>query len=192
MGQFGNQPDFGTRAETLNLVGAAATGRGSDTISQANNLESACIYVGGPAGTADVTCILAGVTGIQGVITSTSFVNGGTNYLTANGLAAVPASGLGTGLTVNIVAVAGVITSVVIATAGSGYRQGDVITITQAAGIGGTPGLNGQERINVVDALPTAADAVTFTGYPAGSFLPVIVNYVLATGTTATNMVAIY
>jgi len=185
MGQYGGQPDFGTFAANLTPVA-------NNNITAATSLNSSCIYVGGPNPTANITCILAGVTGIQGVVTSTSFVNGGTNYLTANGLAAVPASGLGTGLTVNIVAVAGVITSVVIATAGSGYRQGDVITITQAVGIGGTPGLNGQERINVVDALPTAADAVTFTGYPAGSFLPVIVNYVLATGTTATNMVAIY
>ena len=39
--------------------------------------------------------------------------------------------------------------------------------------------------------MPDAGDAVTFTGYPAGSFLPVIVDYVLATGTTGVNMLAI-
>jgi|TARA_B110000211_G_C13806762_1_gene433052 hypothetical protein len=184
MGQFGNQPDFGTRAETLNLAGAAGAGLGSDTISQANNLESACIYVGGPDPKADVTVILAGVTGIQGVVTSLTLISGGTGYTAGVGQATTPASLLGTGLTVTTTVVGGVITAGTIVVAGSGYRQGDVITIAGGSG--------GQFRINVVDALPTAADAITFTGYPAGSFLPVIVNYVLATGTTATNMVAIY
>lgn len=184
MGQFGNQPDFGTRAETLNLAGAAGAGLGSDTISQANNLESACIYIGGPSPTANITVILAGVTGVQGVVTSLSLISGGTGY-TAGTAQTTSASGLGTGLTVTTTVVGEVVTVGAIAAAGSGYRQGDVITITGGDG-------NAQFRINVVDALPTAADAVTFTGYPAGSFLPVIVNYVLATGTTATNMVAIY
>ena len=185
MGQFGNQPDFGTRAETLNLAGAAGAGLGSDTISQANNLESACIYIGGPSPTADITVILAGVTGVQGVVTSLSLISGGTGYTAGVAVATTPASGLGTGLTVTTTVVGTVVTVGVIVAAGSGYRQGDVITITGGDG-------SAQFRINVVDALPTAADAVTFTGYPAGSFLPVIVNYVLATGTTATNMVAIY
>ena len=38
---------------------------------------------------------------------------------------------------------------------------------------------------------PTAADAVTFKALPAGSFLPVIVDYVLLTGTTAADLVAV-
>ena len=185
MGQFGNQPDFGTRAETLNLAGAAGAGLGSNTISQANNLESACIYIGGPDPKANITVILAGVTGVQGVVTSLSLISGGTGYTAGAAQATTSASGLGTGLTVTTTVVGGAVTVGAIAAAGSGYRQGDVITIT--GGDGGA-----QFRINVVDALPTAADAVTFTGYPAGSFLPVIVDYVLATGSTATNMVAIY
>ena len=41
MGQYAGQPDFGTRAETLNLAGAAGAGLGSNTISPANHLESA-------------------------------------------------------------------------------------------------------------------------------------------------------
>ena len=39
--------------------------------------------------------------------------------------------------------------------------------------------------------LPTAAQAVLFKNVPNGSFLPVIVDYVLATGTTATDIIAI-
>lgn len=38
---------------------------------------------------------------------------------------------------------------------------------------------------------PTAAEAIVFKAVPAGSILPVIVDYVLATGTTATDMVAL-
>ena len=38
---------------------------------------------------------------------------------------------------------------------------------------------------------PTAAQAVVFKGLPAGSFLPVIVDYVLATGTTAADIIAV-
>jgi hypothetical protein len=38
--------------------------------------------------------------------------------------------------------------------------------------------------------LPTAAQAVTFKGLQAGGFLPVIVDYVLATGTTVAELIA--
>ena len=39
--------------------------------------------------------------------------------------------------------------------------------------------------------LPTAGEAVTFKNVPDGSFLPVIVDYVLSTGTTASDIVAL-
>ena len=72
-----------------------------------------------------------------------------------------------------------------VAAAGSNYRVGDIVTI--AAG-----GNNATFRIDATQTLePTATDAVTFVGVPAGSILPVIVDYVLATGTTATNMIAL-
>ncbi len=38
---------------------------------------------------------------------------------------------------------------------------------------------------------PTAAEAVLFKNIPDGSFLPVIVDYVLLTGTTAADIIAI-
>ena len=175
MGQFQGQPDFGTIAAVLTP---------SDTISSATNLNGASIYVGGPAPIANITCILSGVTGVQGTVTANTIINGGTGYTTAAGVAVTPASGLGTGCTVNITAVAGVITVVAIATLGSNYRDGDVLTIAGGNG-------DAQIRINVTDLLPDAGDAVTFAGYPSGSFLPVIVDYVLATGTTGVNMLAI-
>lgn len=94
MGQFGNQPDFGTEAATVTP---------SDTISFATNINRSCLYVGTGG---DIKVILSGVT------------------------------------------------------------QAD-----------GTP--------------PTAAEAIVFKAVPAGSILPVIVDYVLATGTAATDMIAL-
>ena len=94
MGQFGNQPDFGTEAATVTAT---------DTITFATSVRSSCLYIGTGG---DVKVILSGVT------------------------------------------------------------QAD-----------GTP--------------PTAAEAVLFKNIPDGSFLPVIVDYVLLTGTTATDIIAI-
>jgi hypothetical protein len=39
--------------------------------------------------------------------------------------------------------------------------------------------------------LPTATEAVVFKNIPDGSFLPVIVDYLLSTGTTASDIVAV-
>ena len=95
MGQFGNQPDFGTSAEAVTA---------SDTISFATNIRRSCLYIGTGG---DVKVILSGVT------------------------------------------------------------QAD-----------GTP--------------PTASEAVLFKAVPGGSILPVIVDYVLATDTTATDIIALH
>jgi hypothetical protein len=38
---------------------------------------------------------------------------------------------------------------------------------------------------------PTSADAILFKNVPDGGFLPVVTGYVLATGTTATDIVAV-
>ena len=95
MGQFGNQPDFGTEATAVTA---------SDTISFATNVKNSCLYIGTGG---DIKVILSGVVG----------------------------------------------------SAGSG--------------------------------LPTATEAILFKNVPDGSFLPVIVDYVLLTGTTATDIVAI-
>jgi len=44
---------------------------------------------------------------------------------------------------------------------------------------------------NSTGGKPDASDAVIFKNMPSGSFLPVICDYVLATGTTATDLVAV-
>jgi len=94
MGQFGNQPDFGTEATAIDA---------NNDISYATNVQASCLYIGTGG---DVKVILSGVTGA-----------------------------------------------------------------------GGT--------------LPTASEAVLFKNVPDGSFLPVIVDYVLLTDTTATDIIAI-
>ena len=166
MGQYGNQPDFGTEATSITP---------SDVISFATNLNQSCLYTG-IAG--DIKVILSNVTGVKGTTSSLNVVNAGSGYANATGVAVTSASGLGTGLTVNTVAT-GAITSITINSAGSGYRQGDVVTIAGGDGFA-------TFRINVTDALPKEADSVVFKNVSAGSILPVIVNYVLATGTAAT------
>lgn len=45
---------------------------------------------------------------------------------------------------------------------------------------------------NVAVLFPGASEAVTFTGVPAGSFLPIQAVKVMATNTTATAILALY
>ena len=73
--------------------------------------------------------------------------------------------------------------TVAVNVAGAGYLNGDLITIA-----GG--GTNAVFRIVAVEGLPTAAQAVTFKGLGTGGFLPVTVDYVLATGTTVAELIA--
>jgi hypothetical protein len=180
MGQFGNQPDFAT-----NDVKVITTANGfiSDTPSFASFLNGAVIYVGDNVTTGtNLSIIPAGTVGVQGVVSSTSLISGGSGYTAGVGQATTSASGLGTGLTVTTTVVAGTITVATIVVAGTGYRQGDIMTV---AG-----GLNGQFRINVTDSLPVLADGIVFKGLGTGGFLPVTVDYVLATGTTVSSLIS--
>jgi hypothetical protein len=97
MGQYANQPDFGTEAFTVTP---------NDTISPANNLGGAVIYVGDISGGTELKVILTGVVA-----------------------------------------------------PGGGF--------------------------------PTAAEAITFKGLQAGTFMPIIVDYVLATGTSVTELIGV-
>jgi|TARA_R100001369_G_scaffold5769_1_gene15842 hypothetical protein len=173
MGQYGNQPDFGTFAAVVTPT---------DTVSSATNLNASCLYVGT---TGNVSCIITGVTGIQGVVNGASVLTSGAGYTTANGLATTSDSGQGTGLTVDIVAAGGLITAVALRVTGTGYRQGDVINVIQ------NNGSNGTLRISVTDSLPGAANVQLFKNIASGTFLPMIVDYVFATGTTATDIIAV-
>ena len=176
MGQYGNQPDFGTEAVTI---------LPTDIITESTNRNSSCLYVGGAG---DVNVILSSVSGRKNTVTAISLISGGTGYITGTGATTVTSAvpePTGSGLTIAFVAAAGVVTSGTVAGPGSNYRVGDIVTIALGSN-------NATFRIDATKTLePIAFDAVTFKAVPAGSILPVIVDYVLATGTTATNMIAL-
>jgi len=79
----------------------------------------------------------------------------------------------------------GAITTITPNVAGSNYSPGDIITVIQAGASGGTRAI-----LTVQDLEPTIDDAVLFKGVQPGTILPVSVDYVLNTGTTAGDIVA--
>ena len=188
MGQFPTLNSFISRGQTwiptLNIDSRSAWLFENQSGTLGTNLTGSSVYVGV---TGTVRVIIAGTVGAQNTVTNLTLVSGGTGYTTANGVATtvtsiVPASN-GAGLTVDITAAGGVITVAVINAAGANYGLGDIITVT-----GG--GANATFRVDNIRSLdPTAADAIEFAGAQAGSILPVVVDYVLLTGTTATNLV---
>ena len=187
MGQFGI---------TYGLVGKAlAIGGGTATITQTSawefenqsgtlgtNLTGSSIYSGTGG---NIVGILSETVGAQGLIQSATVVDGGSGYVSAIDVPVInPESGLGTGAELDITAVGGAITVAgAFGEPGSGYRQGDIVTVSGGDG-------NAKIRVSVSNSLPNATQAVTFKGLQAGGFLPVTVDYVLATGTTVAELIA--
>ena len=171
MGQFGNQPDFATNSiQQLNTI--------TNAINQTTFLDSSIIYIGDNTTDGDVLVVIpAGAVG-DSVISDFSSPgyagSGGTGYTAANNVVTTT-TGSGTALTVNTTVAGGAVTSIVIGNnAGTGYLNGDLITVT-----GG--GANAVFRIVAAPGLPTPAQSVAFYGLQAGGFLPVTVDYILAT-----------
>ena len=181
MGQYANQPDFATRA-----VGPITP---DININENTFLDSAAIYVGTGG---NLKVIIAGTVGPFTVSKFNAINNGGIQYTTGNNLSTTT-TGSGTGLTVDITAVpTGTqnILTIVVNTQGTGYENGDFIEVIEP-GQGGVD--QAKYRIEVSAGLPTSADAVEFINIQDGSFVPVIVDYVLpATATAASDLVAIY
>jgi hypothetical protein len=120
-----------------------------------------------------------------GVVTAFTFTDGGIGYTVGDVITLVQAAS-GDNATVTLTSAPnGAITTIAINAAGSNYSPGDIITVIQAGASGGTRAI-----LNVQDLAPVAGDAVLFKGVPAGSILPVSVDYVLTTSTTATDIVA--
>ena len=122
--------------------------------------------------------------GANGPIATFTIIDGGKDYVAGNVLTIVQAGGAGGSITL-ATAPNGAITTIAINAAGSNYSPGDIITVTQAGASGGTRAI-----LTVQDLAPVAGDAVLFKGVPAGSILPVAVDYVLVANTTATDIVA--
>jgi hypothetical protein len=178
MGQYANQPDFATRAVGPITPDAA--------INQTTFLDSAAIYVGSGG---NLKVIIAGTVGPSTVtgFSSPGFSgSGGTGYV--QGTEYDLLGGNGTALAAEFNVVNGAIVSVINITSGTtgGYLNGDLVTVD---------GGDGKATLRVVAAPgpPTAADAVEFMNIQNGSFVPVIVDYLLpATATAASDLVAIY
>ena len=73
-------------------------------------------------------------------------------------------------------------------------------TISTATNLGGVAlycGVGGDVKVIIQNTSaagggpPTASEGVVFKNVPDGGFLPIIVDYVLATGTTATDILTI-
>ena len=58
-------------------------------------------------------------------------------------------------------------------------------------GTGGDVNVIIQNKTAAAGGPPTAADSVVFKNVPAGGFLPIIVDYVLATGTAGSDILTI-
>tara|TARA_R110000868_G_C10739104_1_gene752231 strand:+ start:50 stop:892 length:843 start_codon:yes stop_codon:yes gene_type:complete len=135
----------------------------------------------GLSGTID-TITGGGATGPIGTFT---ILDGGINYAATDVLTIVDGAGINGSITL-VTAPNGAVTLAPIAVGGEGYAVGDIITIVQAG--------SGGDATCTVDAVrsfsPVAGDAVVFNNVPVGTVLPVYVDYVTATGTTATLLVA--
>ena len=121
-----------------------------------------------------------------GVVTAFTFTDGGTGYTVGDVITLVQAAS-GDNATITLVSAPnGAVTTGTIVASGEGYSIGDVITIAQAAS-----GLNATFRVDSIRGLaPVVGDGVLFTGLQAGDILPIYVDYVLATTTTAGALVA--
>ena len=124
------------------------------------------------------------VNGTGGILTF-EITDGGVGYTAGEVLTIVDGAGINGSITL-VTAPNGAVTLAAIAVGGEGYAVGDIITIVQAG--------SGGDATCTVDAVrsfsPVAGDAVVFNNVPVGTVLPVYVDYVTATGTTATLLVA--
>tara|TARA_R110000796_G_scaffold8583_1_gene28019 strand:+ start:1417 stop:2046 length:630 start_codon:yes stop_codon:yes gene_type:complete len=166
------------------------------------NLTGSLVYSGAGG---NINVILSDAVGVQGSVTGLNIqptftganpsyagFSAGTGYTTGAALATTAVSLIPSsvakapaGLTVDVTATGGVVDTIVINAVGANYNVGDVITIS-----GGGNGDCKFVIASVADLAPTSNDAVNFQNVPAGTILQVAVDYVLATGTTATAMIA--
>ena len=131
------------------------------------------------------------VTGIvngPGAIATLEITDGGVGYKAGDVLTIVQAGGTGGSITLATApngAVSADAITIAAGKAGLNYSIGDIITITQGTNVSAKFCIRA-----VKNDLPVIANAVVFEAVPAGTILPVAVNYVTATGTVATGLIA--
>ena len=181
MGQF--PTNDGIIGRTMPLTGLVGTPNAlpawvfqNQTGELGTNLNGSVLYVGVSGA---ISVILPG-TNLASVnsISDVFPVNGGTLYTNITA-ATTCSNNMAQGLTVTIAQAAGVIQSLTIVAPGSGYNPGDIITIVE--GGRGAGAVDATAVITAVnDGVPVSAQAIEFKGIPAGSILPVAVDYVTA------------
>ena len=176
MGQFGNQPDFATNDIKVIVP--------SDTIDRTTFLDASVVYIGDNTTLGnELKVIPAGTVG-PSVVTALSSPgyagSGGTNYDDNGNECFVSSDGSYGGLCADFTAVNGVVNSITITAFGAGYLNGDLVTLDAGDG-------NAVFRVVAAPGLPTADQSIAFYGLQAGGFLPVTVDYVLATNAVGTG-----
>jgi len=181
MGQYGNQPDFiTTDIKSID----ALNGFVSDTPSSASFLGGSLIYIGGAGNLSAIPAGVVGASTITKLVSPGYAGSSGSGYGNDTGRTTTVVSGNGDGnLTVDITQINGVINTIVVNAAGAGYVNGDLIRVD-----GGDD--NAIFRVVAAPGLPTILDAISFAAPPQGAWFPVPVDYVMATGTTATLLLA--
>jgi len=147
-------------------------------------LNSSVLYVGVSG---DISVILPG-TSLDSVSTL-SLLSGGTGY--TNGaqvnIPTLCSSSLANGLTINATVVGNAITVPTIGnSAGSGYNVGDIVNINGAGGTNATVTITA-----VNNGVPISAQAIVFKAVPAGTILPVAVDYITSIGGLAVGDIII-
>ena len=127
--------------------------------------------------------------GAAGAIATFEITDGGVNYKAGDVLTIEQAGGT-TPATITLAtapngAVSADAITIAAGKAGLSYSIGDIITITQGTNVSAKFCIRA-----VKNDLPVIANAVVFEAVPAGTILPVAVNYVTATGTVATGLIA--
>ena len=138
----------------------------------------------GTAGSSGLIGLIKGVNGTGG-ITAFEITRGGKGYAVNDVLTFVSGDGINGTMTLST-APNGAVTEITINAPGANYSVGDIITLEQANSNGDCKFCIG----SIKSDLPTIEDAVLFTAVPVGTILPVAVDYVVETGTTATGLVA--
>ena len=126
--------------------------------------------------------------GAGGAIATFEITDGGVDYKAGDVLTIVQAGGTGGSITLATApngAVSADAITIAAGKAGLNYSIGDIITITQGTNVSAKFCIRA-----VKNDLPVIANAVVFEAVPAGTILPVAVNYVTATGTVATGLIA--
>ena len=121
---------------------------------------------------------------IAGSITGFTILQGGLGYKVGDVLTIV--SGDGISGVISLSSAPNSIMTVTVAVAGTGYKAGQTVSLAGGDGLAVL-------TITSVNNTPIASQAVEFIGVQAGTYLPVVVDYVLpATATAAGSLLATY